>query len=82
MQVILHLVTVLWFLVAGFNGHPRDYKAQCEPTAIWYYDGANEQWLGWFPQFEDPNYVTIPEAYRFMLDWMFADSGYWVACKK
>lgn len=81
---MMHLLAVLWLLIAGFNGTPHDYAAEqdCNVTAIWYYDGANEQWNAWFPQFEDPDYIAVPEAYQFMIDWMYADRGYWVACQK
>lgn len=77
---LIQIVTVLWYLVAGFNGAPKDYTVHCEPTAIWYYDGYTEKWHAWFPQFEDPNYVTVPEAYGYMIDWMYVQNGYWIAC--
>lgn len=80
MTTILSLIATLWFLVAGFNGAPKDYARECQPTAIWHYDGTTEQWFAWFPQFEDPNYLAVPEAYGFMIDWMFVEKGYWVAC--
>lgn len=80
MTAIFNLIATFWFLIAGFNGAPKDYDVQCKPTAIWQYDGATEKWHAWFPQFEDPNYLTVPEAYGFMLDWLYADKGYWVAC--
>lgn len=73
---------VNWYLVSGYNGPPREYidHISCEPTAIWYYDGTIEKWFAWFPQFEDPHYIAVPEAYNYMIDWMYVDRGYWVAC--
>ena len=81
MNAILNLLVIFWYLIAGFNGAPKDYVTQsgCEPAAIWYYNSQEEEWYAWFPVLE-----TLPqeifELVGYRIDWMYSENGYWIAC--